>query len=547
MAELSAALPFSGAQATFATASMGSLVGCFTGFCYLFEFILATSQTMGVASSYITLYFGTSRNLEPLWWCLYLICFIVFNSRYTSVFRVALVLTLVALIALFVFVFLTFPIQPTNMIENWNTSDAFPKGFPGVVNGLPYAIWWYLGIELLPVAAEETKNPTVTIPKALIASMSTLTVASLWTFFLATSAKPGVLQLMSSGFPLNDAVGTYIDLKSVEAGLFYLFMLTGIYASFHCLMYGYTRYLYALSRGGYISPYLSVTDSKSHIPMRALIAGTLIVICFNMIVFFSDSSSILVSFLLNASVMYSLFGYFLTFLSFIRLRQTIIPRPWINPLGNASAIFGICICCVAIVGCLITQTIFQVCFVLILCQIMLFTPYYLLFVRKRLLLSPESMFMAKYLSHDKSSLLKVLRDPNLYPMLESMLKEEFCAENGMFFQDYDSMSKRQPATSGAEEDLVKELCRKYLIAGAPYELNIPSGLVNQVMNEINTKQPTLSMLEPINHHIVQMIFTNTYKRYLRRVNEAMTDAGKSKNLKLKGVKTEKHTLNCSGK
>ena len=42
---------------------------------------------------------------------------------------------------------------------------AFPFGMDGIFKNLPFAIWFYLAIEELPLAAEESMDPQRDIPK----------------------------------------------------------------------------------------------------------------------------------------------------------------------------------------------------------------------------------------------------------------------------------------------------------------------------------------------------------------------------------------------
>ena len=53
-------------------------------------------------------------------------------------------------------------------------SDWFPNGWASVFGALPFAIWFYLAIEQLPLAAEESHNAVEDMPRALILGMFTL-------------------------------------------------------------------------------------------------------------------------------------------------------------------------------------------------------------------------------------------------------------------------------------------------------------------------------------------------------------------------------------
>ncbi len=63
----------------------------------------------------------------------------------------------------------------------------FPFGFKGVLLTLPFAVWLFLAIEQLPLAAEESADPKKDMPKGLILGMLTLMISALLITFLNAS------------------------------------------------------------------------------------------------------------------------------------------------------------------------------------------------------------------------------------------------------------------------------------------------------------------------------------------------------------------------
>ena len=56
------------------------------------------------------------------------------------------------------------------------SSDFLPFGYAGIWAAFPFAIWFFLAIEGVPLAAEETDNPKRDMPRGLIAGMAVLLV-----------------------------------------------------------------------------------------------------------------------------------------------------------------------------------------------------------------------------------------------------------------------------------------------------------------------------------------------------------------------------------
>ena len=64
-----------------------------------------------------------------------------------------------------------------------------PFGISGIFKALPFAIWFYLAIEEVPLAAEESMDPRRDVPKGTIWGMHTLLIVSVLTLFINTGAR----------------------------------------------------------------------------------------------------------------------------------------------------------------------------------------------------------------------------------------------------------------------------------------------------------------------------------------------------------------------
>ena len=66
-----------------------------------------------------------------------------------------------------------------------------PFGVSGIFKALPFAIWFYLAIEEVPLAAEESMDPRRDVPKGTIRGMHTLLIASIGTLLLNSGVGGG--------------------------------------------------------------------------------------------------------------------------------------------------------------------------------------------------------------------------------------------------------------------------------------------------------------------------------------------------------------------
>lgn len=134
---------------------------------------------------------------------------------------------------------------------------------------MPYAIWFFLAVEGVPLAAEEAKEPAKSLPRGLIGSMLILAFFALSILLLGPGAA-GADTLKNSGAPLVDALVAVYGANTWMASFVNFVGLAGLIASFFSIIYAYSRQIFALSRAGYLPKKLSLTNSN-HAPYLAII------------------------------------------------------------------------------------------------------------------------------------------------------------------------------------------------------------------------------------------------------------------------------------
>ena len=66
---------------------------------------------------------------------------------------------------------------PVKTIEGGG-GPLLPFGVSGIFKALPFAIWFFLAIEEVPLAAEESMDPRRDVPRGTILAMHTLLIAA---------------------------------------------------------------------------------------------------------------------------------------------------------------------------------------------------------------------------------------------------------------------------------------------------------------------------------------------------------------------------------
>ena len=112
---------------------------------------------------------------------------------------------------------------------------------------LPFALWLYLGIEQLPLAAEESHDPKQDMPRGILYGLLTLIAGFFLTVVLSAGIAPGAAKWATSNEPLFLGFQTIFG-AGLKARVLALAACTGLIASFHTIIFAYGRQIYSLSR-----------------------------------------------------------------------------------------------------------------------------------------------------------------------------------------------------------------------------------------------------------------------------------------------------------
>ena len=393
--EMSAALPHTGGAYSFARSAMGPWGGFVTGFAETIEYVATTAVIVFFSASYadgiISQLTGTSLPVW-LWWIILYVIFLLLNIAGAEVsFKFAIVVAIASLAVLAMFAIMAivsgkfsvdnlFDIAPTD-----GNSTFLPKGIWAIVAAMPFAMWFFLGIEELPLAAEEAHNPVRDIPKAGIWGLGTLVVTATMVLVL----NPGVTgssKIATSGEPLLDGFRAILPNADVAA-LLAAFALIGLFASLQGIMFAYGRNIYSLSRAGYLPQGLSLTG-KRKTPYVALIVGAIVGCAALLWAQYGGATAGAV--VLNIAVWGAVIANMLQMVSYLLLKKNMsqLKRPYKSPVGSAGALVAGLLALVVFIGQLLNpayrQAIIAIAIVYILGLL-----YFGLVARKRLVMSPE--------------------------------------------------------------------------------------------------------------------------------------------------------------
>ncbi|XAG71706.1 ethanolamine permease [bacterium 19CA06SA08-2] len=357
--ELTTSIPHAGGPFAYAYRAFGPVGGYIAGFATLVEFVFAPPAIAMAIGAYLNVQFPA---IDPKWVAVsaYLI-FMTLNLVGVGIAATfELLVTLLAIFELLVFMGVVSPgFSASNfMLNGWAGQQEFSLGaLPGIFAAIPFAIWFFLAIEGAAMAAEEAKEPKKTIPKAFIGGILTLVMLAMGVMVFAGGVGDW-RQLANINDPLPQAMKMIVGESSGWLHMLVWLGLFGLIASFHGIIMGYSRQIFALARAGYLPGApgaLASVNRRFQTPHWAILAGGVV----GILAIFSDSLIVIGGLSLTANIVtMAVFGaivmYIISMAALFKLRRSepALERPFrapLYPFAPALALGLAVLCLVAMV------------------------------------------------------------------------------------------------------------------------------------------------------------------------------------------------------
>lgn len=320
--ELTSSIPHAGGPFAYSYHAFGPTGGYLAGMSTLIEFVFAPPAIALAIGAYLNVQFPA---LDPK--IAAVGAFVVFMTLNILGVRIAaafeLFITVLAIFELLVFMGVVSPgFSVAHFVKGgWSGHDGFSAAaIPGIFAAIPFAIWFFLAIEGVAMAAEETRDPKRSVPIAYIAGILTLVVLALGVMMFAGGAGDWT-KLANINDPLPQAMKMIVGEHSGWLHMLVWLGLFGLIASFHGIILGYSRQIFAQARAGYLPRWLAAVHPRFKTPHRAILAGGVVGIA----AIFSDQllqfgGQSLTANIVTMSVFGALLMYIISMASLLRLR-----------------------------------------------------------------------------------------------------------------------------------------------------------------------------------------------------------------------------------
>ncbi|EKD71069.1 MAG: hypothetical protein ACD_46C00279G0001 [uncultured bacterium] len=275
--ELACAIPKAGGAFNYAAIALGSSWGFVTGIAQIIEFVFAPPAIAAAIGAYCHFYLP---HVHPL--IIATAAYFIFTTINIYGVKAAasleLIMTIVATLALIIFAITLLPhVKYQNLSHH-----AFPHGISGMFVALPFAIWFFLGIEGVANMAEETINPQRNIVIGFSLALLTIIVLCI-SIFISTVGIGGwekIVYANSNATPSNSPLPLALgQIVSTNHFLFIMLIpvaLMGLIASFHGLILSGGRSTYEFARFGFAPKKIATIHPQFKTPASALILNMLI-------------------------------------------------------------------------------------------------------------------------------------------------------------------------------------------------------------------------------------------------------------------------------
>ena len=394
--ELTTSIPHAGGPFAYAKRAFGPLGGFIAGFATLVEFVFAPPAIAMAIGAYLNVQFPEiNPKLVAVGAYLVFMGLNILGVSIAATFE--LCVTILAIFELLVFMGVVAPgFSLASFAKGgWAGQDGFSlAAIPGIFAAIPFAIWFFLAIEGAAMAAEEAKEPKRTIPIAYITGILTLVVLAIGVMVFAGGAGDWS-KLSNINDPLPQAMKMIVGDSSGWLHMLVWLGLFGLIASFHGIILGYSRQIFALARAGYLPAALAVVHPTFRTPHRAILAGGVVGIA----AIFSDElikigGQTLTANIVTMSVFGAIVMYIISMLSLFQLRKAEpqLERPFKAPLFPAFPAIALALATLSLIAMVYYNQLLAAIF---LCMFAVGLLYFLVTGHHRDAAEPDALLQAK--------------------------------------------------------------------------------------------------------------------------------------------------------
>lgn len=269
LTELSTAIPEAGGPYAYAQKALGKNFANLTALLTVIEFVFAPPAIAFALGGYLHVLMPSIGTETLAFTVMILFGALNLMSLQFSA-RFELIVTILAVCELLTFIIVLAP------HFHWSNFSAhgWDHGAAGMFASVPFAVWFFLGIEGVAMTSEEVDNPTRNLPIGYITGIITLVVLAIGVMLVAGGAGDW-RTLGNIDYPIPKAAALALGESHPWIKAFAGIGLFGLVASLNGIIIGASRQLFAISRAGIIPVSMSRVNRYAS-PHYCVLATTVI-------------------------------------------------------------------------------------------------------------------------------------------------------------------------------------------------------------------------------------------------------------------------------
>lgn len=275
--ELACAIPKAGGVFDYATRALGKNAGFVAGMAQIIEFVFAPPAIAAAIGAYFHIFLPQFSVTG-----IAITAYFIFTALNISGVRAAalfeLLVTFFAVFELLLFAGITLPHFDAGNLQR----NAFPNGFTGIWASIPFAIWFFLGLEGVANVAEETINPQKNVLKGFGSALITLVVLFMLTFIssIGVAGWEAIVYPSPGAEPSDSPLPLALSHITGSEGWMYHLLVTvglmGLVASFHGIILAAGRATFEFGRIGFIPKIFGRVHRSFQTPANALLINMVV-------------------------------------------------------------------------------------------------------------------------------------------------------------------------------------------------------------------------------------------------------------------------------
>src|SRR4030095_5254001 len=325
--ELACAIPKAGGVFDYATRGLGKEIGFIAGMAQIIEFVFAPPAIAAAIGAYFHIFFpqfsvtGIAISAYVIFTALN-----IYGVKAAAIFE--LIVTILAVFELLLFTGITLPHFNLKNLQH----NAFPKGWMGAWASIPFAIWFFLGLEGVANVAEETVRPQRNVLLGFGSALITLVLLCILIFIssIGVAGWEAIVYPSDGADPSDSPLPLALSKITGNSGLLYHLLVTiglmGLVASFHGIILAESRATFEFGRLKYIPQVFGKGHPRFKTPANALLINMFIGIIALLI---GNTSEIITIACFGALTL-----YIIAMIAVLALRkkEPMMPRPFRVPI-----------------------------------------------------------------------------------------------------------------------------------------------------------------------------------------------------------------------